>query len=130
MKCDAQGNVWVSGPGGVWVYSPRGDLLGKLRVPELVGNLAWGGSDWRTLFLTATHSVYAIDTKVGPKNEPFMRAGAGGQRRAPGGVSGQPVSDVRPAAAVSAEGVKKAAPGYRLDPSRCALLVRTCRTTL
>jgi gluconolactonase len=34
MKCDAHGNVWVSGPGGVWVYSPRGDLLGKLRFPN------------------------------------------------------------------------------------------------
>jgi gluconolactonase len=124
MKCDAQGNLWVCGPGGVWVYSTRGDLLGKLRIPELVGNLAWGGSDWRTLFLTATHSVYAVDTKVGPKIEPFMRAGVGGQGRESGGASAKPVSEVRPAAAVSARGVKKAAPGYRLDPSRCALLVQ------
>src|SRR3712207_6123779 len=124
MKCDAQGNVWVCGPGGVWVYSPRGDLLGKLRAPELVGNLAWGGSDWRTLFLTATYSVYAVETKVGPKIEPFMRAGAGGPARASGGASAKPVSDVRSAAAVSAGGVKRAAPGYRLDPSRCALLIQ------
>ena len=36
-----------------------GELLGKVRVPELVANLAWGGPDFRTLFLTATHSVYA-----------------------------------------------------------------------
>ena len=60
MKCDAHGNVWVSAPGGVWVYAPDGALIGKVRVPELVGNLTWGGSDWRTLFMTATHSVYAV----------------------------------------------------------------------
>ncbi len=124
MKCDAQGNVWVCGPGGVWVYSPRGDLVGKLRVPELVGNLAWGGADWRTLFLTATHSVYAVETKVGPKVEPFMRAGTAGQTTPSGGAGGKPVSNVRPAAAVSASGVNKAAPGYRLDPSRCALIIQ------
>src|SRR3982751_2470695 len=59
-------------PGGVVVYSPAGELLGKVRVPELVANLAWGGTDFRTLYLTATHSVYAIATKVGPRHEPYM----------------------------------------------------------
>ena len=59
-------------PGGVWVYAPDGALIGKVRVPELVGNLTWGGSDFRTLFLTATHSVYAVETKVGPRVEPYM----------------------------------------------------------
>ena len=72
MKCDQRGNVWVTAPGGVWVYSPAGELLGKVRVPEMVANLAWGGPDFRTLYLTATHSVYAIPTKVGPRNEPYM----------------------------------------------------------
>ena len=59
MKCDQRGNIWVTAPGGVWVYSAAGELLGKVRVPELVANLAWGGPDLRTLYLTATHSVYA-----------------------------------------------------------------------
>ena len=54
MKCDGRGNVWVTAPGGVWVYAPSGDLIGKVRVPEKVANLAWGGPDFRTLFLTAT----------------------------------------------------------------------------
>ncbi|HEY8567377.1 MAG TPA: isochorismatase family protein [Beijerinckiaceae bacterium] len=125
MKCDAQGNVWVCGPGGVWVYSIKGDLIGKLRVPELVGNLAWGGPDWRTLFLTATHSVYAVDTKVGPRIEPYMRAGAAAPSpSAPSGTGGRPIADVRPAATISSTGVKKAAAGYRLDPSRCALVIQ------
>ena len=72
MKCDQRGNIWVTAPGGVWVYSPAGELLGKVRVPEMVANLTWGGPDFRTLYLTATHSVYAISTKVGPRNEPYM----------------------------------------------------------
>jgi gluconolactonase len=126
MKCDAQGNVWVCGPGGVWVYSIRGDLIGKLRVPELVGNLAWGGPDWRTLFLTATHSVYAVETKVGPRIEPYMRAGAAPRAAASSASSGggsRPVTNVTPGA-VSASGVKKAAAGYRLDAGRCAVIVQ------
>ena len=73
MKCDALGNVWVTAPGGVWVYNPQGRLMGKLVIPEMVANLHWGGPDWRTLFLCATHSVYTVTTKVGPRNEPFMR---------------------------------------------------------
>lgn len=77
MKCDAEGNVWVTGPGGVWVYAPDGDLLGRLLMPEVTANLAWGGEDFRTLFLTASTSLYAIATKVGPRREPYMRHAAG-----------------------------------------------------
>jgi gluconolactonase len=117
MKCDAQGNIWVTGPGGVWVYSLQGELIGKLRVPELVGNLAWGGPDWRTLFLTATHSLYAVETRIGPRSEPYMKAAAGG------GVPSRPRHD-SPAAAISPGGVKKAAPGYGLDAARCALIIQ------
>jgi gluconolactonase len=76
MKCDEAGHIWVTGPGGVWVYSPSGEVMGKLGVPEVVGNLAWGGENFRTLFLTASRSVYAVTTKVGPRAEPFMSAKA------------------------------------------------------
>jgi gluconolactonase len=117
MKCDAMGNVWVCGPGGVWVYSPAGNLIGKVRVPELVGNLTWGGPHFRTLFLTATHSLYAVDTRVGPRTEPYMVAG---------GSSRQKVAavDVCPAAAVAPNGANKCAPGYVLDASRCAVIIQ------
>lgn len=74
MKCDAEGNVWVTAPGGLWVYDIKGKLIGKVAIPELAANLHWGGSDWRTLYVCATTSVYAVDTKVGPRNEPFMSA--------------------------------------------------------
>src|SRR5580698_1901525 len=76
MKCDERGNVWVTGPGGVWVYDPCGELIGKLHIPEVVANLAWGGPELRTLFLTATKSVYRVTTKIGPRIEPYMRAHA------------------------------------------------------
>ena len=76
MKCDERGNVWVTAPGGVWVYAPSGELIGKLHIPEVVANLAWGGPELRTLYVTATHSVYRLTTKVGPRIEPYMRAHA------------------------------------------------------
>ena len=105
MKCDAQGNIWCTAPGGVWVYAPSGSLLGKVRVPELVSNLTWGGDDWHTLFMTATHSVYTVRTKVGPRPEPYMRSkGAGTSQRA--------------AANVAHNGE------LRLDPARCAMIIQ------
>ncbi len=74
MKCDERGNVWVTAPGGLWVYAPSGEHIGKVRVPEQVANLAWGGPDFHTLFLTASQSLYRVDTKVGPRREPYMSA--------------------------------------------------------
>jgi gluconolactonase len=74
MKCDELGNVWVTGPGGVWVISPQAGLLGTIPVPENVGNLGWGGEDWRTLFIAASTSVYAIATEVGPAPLPYHPA--------------------------------------------------------
>ncbi len=73
MKCDAKGNIWVTAPGGIWIYAPSGFLLGKVKVPENTANFHWGGSDWRTLYVCATSSVYEIPVKVGPHVEPFMR---------------------------------------------------------
>jgi gluconolactonase len=71
MKCDALGNVWVTGPRGVWVISPGGERIGVIEVPEVVGNLAWGGADWRTLFLPSSTSLYRIATRVGPAPLPY-----------------------------------------------------------
>ncbi len=73
MKCDERGNVWVTGPDGVWVLSAAGEHLGTILVPENAANHAWGGPDWHTLFITSTSSVYTIRTLVGPRREPYMR---------------------------------------------------------
>ena len=74
MKCDAKGNIWVTAPAGLWVYSSAGKLIGKIAVPEFVGNFHWGGQDWRTLLITASTSLYALDVLVGPRREAFMAA--------------------------------------------------------
>jgi gluconolactonase len=116
MKCDQRGNIWVTAPGGVWVYSPVGELLGKVRVPELAANLAWGGPDFRTLYICATHSVYSVPTKVGPRPEPYMRP-----RSAAAGAS--PTAS-RPSQAAAASATVGHGGKLRLDPRRCALIIQ------
>jgi gluconolactonase len=71
MKCDQRGNIWVTGPGGVWVISPEGEHLGVIEVPENVGNLAWGESDWKTLYMPSSTSLYRIHTKVASAPLPY-----------------------------------------------------------
>jgi sugar lactone lactonase YvrE len=54
LETDREGNVYSAGPGGVWVFAPSGALVGRIAIPEEhTTNLAWGGSDQRTLFVTA-----------------------------------------------------------------------------
>ena len=64
MKVDREGNVYSAGPGGVWIFSAAGKHLGTIRVPEKVGNLAWGDEDGSTLYITASTSVYRVRTKA------------------------------------------------------------------
>jgi gluconolactonase len=64
MKVDGQGNVYVTGPGGIWIFNPSGKHLGVIETPEPTANLAWGGDDWKTLFITASTSIYRLQCKV------------------------------------------------------------------
>ena len=64
MKLDSAGNVYCCGPGGIHVFSPEAVDLGVIQVPEYTANFAWGDRDLRTLFITASTSVYAIRTVV------------------------------------------------------------------
>jgi gluconolactonase len=64
LKVDVEGNLYVCGPGGVWILSPAGVHLGTLELPEAPHNLAWGDSDARTLYITAMTSVYRIRLAV------------------------------------------------------------------
>jgi gluconolactonase len=66
MECDEHGNVWVTGPGGVWVLTPDGKHLGVVETPEVCGSLAWGGDDLHSLFLMTTTTVHVVRTLVGP----------------------------------------------------------------
>lgn len=63
MKVDVDGNIFCTGPGGIWVCRPSGELLGRIVLPEIPANLAWG-DDWCTLFVTARTSVYRIWTQT------------------------------------------------------------------
>jgi gluconolactonase len=54
----------VCGPGGIWLIAPDGERLGLIRLPESPHNLAWGGSDASTLYVTAETSVYRISLRV------------------------------------------------------------------
>ncbi|CAN5727593.1 hypothetical protein BH10BAC3_BH10BAC3_05500 [soil metagenome] len=67
MKVDKEGNLFVSAPGGVWILSPEGILLGKLVTPERPANMAWGDKDGKTLYLTAHSSLYKIRVNTGGK---------------------------------------------------------------
>ena len=64
MKVDIKGNVYSTGPGGVWIFSPDGDLLGIIETPEAPTNLAWGDKDYQTLYITANKSLYRIQLKI------------------------------------------------------------------
>ncbi|MFC1885538.1 SMP-30/gluconolactonase/LRE family protein [Thermodesulfobacteriota bacterium] len=52
LKVDRQGNVYCTGPGGIWVFDQQGDHLGTISVPKKATNFAWGGRDWKSLFIT------------------------------------------------------------------------------
>ncbi len=71
MKCDERGNVWVTGPGGVWVISPQGEHLGVVGVPENVGNIGWGGESFKTLYMPSSTSLYRVQTKVASAPLPY-----------------------------------------------------------
>ena len=64
MKLNVQGNLYVTGPLRIWVWSPEGQHLGTIVLPEQPANLAWGDSDYGALYITATKSVYKLATKA------------------------------------------------------------------
>jgi gluconolactonase len=64
LKVDTAGNLFVSGPGGVWILSPDGRHLGTIRAPELPANFAWGDEDGRTLYMTARTGLYRMRLRI------------------------------------------------------------------
>lgn len=81
MKCDQRGNVWVTGPRGIWVIDPSGRHLGTVRTPEAVLNLHWGGPKWSTLYITGMSTLYRIETRTTARREPFMSPGVANTAR-------------------------------------------------
>jgi len=64
MRFDRRGNLFVTGPKGIWVWDALGHHLGTIVLPEQPANLAWGDKDYHTLYITATTSVYRLETKT------------------------------------------------------------------
>ena len=64
IKVDKNGNLFITGPKGIWVWNPSGNHLGTIVLPEQPANLTWGDSDYRTLYITATTSVYRLRLKT------------------------------------------------------------------
>ncbi|MBL9030939.1 MAG: SMP-30/gluconolactonase/LRE family protein [Phycisphaerae bacterium] len=64
LKVDRAGNLFVSGPGGVWVISSAGKHLGTIRCPELPANFAWGDEDRKTLYLAARTGIYRMRMNI------------------------------------------------------------------
>jgi gluconolactonase len=64
LKVDRQGNVYVTGPGGLWIVSPEGKALGLIKGTEDPHNMAWGDDDGRTLYITAQTGIYRIRLSI------------------------------------------------------------------
>ncbi|HEY3625249.1 MAG TPA: SMP-30/gluconolactonase/LRE family protein [Terracidiphilus sp.] len=64
MKVDEEGNIYSTGPGGVWIFSPEGKPLGTILISEKAANVAWAGPDRKTLYITASSSIYRIHLNV------------------------------------------------------------------
>jgi len=60
MKVDKFDNIWVTGPGGLWVFNPKGEKLAIIKVPEFVGNFCFGGKGRDEVFLAASSSIYRL----------------------------------------------------------------------
>lgn len=64
VKVDQQGNLYVSGPGGLWVISPAGKHLGTIKAPRHIHNMAWGDEDGKTLYLCARSGLYRMRLNI------------------------------------------------------------------
>jgi gluconolactonase len=73
MKCDEHGNIYVTGPRGIWVISPEGRHLGVIVMPEVAGNLNWGGRGWNELYCACSTSIYRVRMNVRGNRVGYMK---------------------------------------------------------
>ena len=65
LKVDVEGNLYCTGPGGVWILDPSGKHLGTILTgADQTTNCGWGGDDWRTFFITTMDSIFRIRLKI------------------------------------------------------------------
>ena len=66
IRCDVEGNIWSSagwvgeGYDGVHIFSPDGDRIGQIRLPEMCSNVCFGGTKRNRLFMTGSQSLYSV----------------------------------------------------------------------
>jgi gluconolactonase len=72
LKVDSSGNIWTSGPGGIRIVTPRGKVLGQIKLPEVAANLAWA-EDGYTLYITASSSIYRLKVSIAGQMPLFSR---------------------------------------------------------
>jgi len=80
MKCDADGRVFCSGPGGIQVFDGDGSYVTTILIPEIVGNFAWGGAEQTTLYVCASTGVYRLRTAVAGAATPWLTMAAASTR--------------------------------------------------
>jgi gluconolactonase len=71
MKVDEKGNLWASGPGGIWVFSQAGKHLGTIKMPQVPANCNWG-DDWKSLYITAQTGLYRIKLAVAGEKQLYQ----------------------------------------------------------
>ena len=64
LKVDSAGNVWTTGPGGIRIIAPNGKVLGQIKLPEVASNIAFAAKDRRTVYVTASHSIYRLSSII------------------------------------------------------------------
>jgi gluconolactonase len=64
MKVDQRGNIYSAGPGGIWIFSPSGKHLGTILLPHPASNVAWGGADAKTLYITDSGELFRIRVNI------------------------------------------------------------------
>ena len=115
MKADQAGNVYVTAPGGIWVYDFHGLKLGEIILPEMAANLHWGGPDWSTLYICAETSVYSVQTKTTGRSEAFMT---------PHAPTGSQDAQSGQASSTSAHALQIKDQIDRINPKRTALILQ------
>jgi gluconolactonase len=71
FKVDEKGNLWCSGPGGLWIFSPDGKHIGTIKMPEVPANCNWG-DDWKSLYITARTGLYRIKLSVAGEKQLYQ----------------------------------------------------------
>jgi gluconolactonase len=66
MKVDLEGNLYCTGPGGIWIISPAGKHLGTILLggDRRATNVGWGDDDWKTLYITTFHELARVRLKI------------------------------------------------------------------